>query len=411
MPTPRFKQFFLAGTFLAAASAPAFALDSNDLINKLQASYEDYANMTFSYGDVEETGDDGLILKDVVLSPSDDMSDLAEDFEQQAPITLTLEGISENPDGSYLIASARTGAATFMADDITIGFESFSEDNLHVPAVPEISAANGWIYGEKSLFEGITISYKDQPVVTLDQGVSTQSIDATSGDAIFSTDLIGLKTDFTDVEDMAPDVRETLDALDLLKTEGQATMAGSWNAETGDFTLASYDLTLDNVGSLQFSADLTGLSLETLEKLQQLQDMPKPTAMDGNEGDEQASPYTTELMEIGQTIGINGLKIRFVDDSLTVKVLQRVGDTKGFTAEEAADQIEVGLRDSLQSLNMPSLSDMVTTAVGEYFADPQSFTISIEPQMQMPILAVIMAGAAAPQAVPQLLNLQISAND
>ena len=45
-----------------------------------------------------------------------------------------------------------------------------------------------------------------------------------------------------------------------------------------------------------------------------------------------------------------------------------------------------------------------------YLADPQNFTVSIKPQMQMPVLAVFMAGAAAPKAIPQLLNLEIKAN-
>ena len=128
------KTFFLAGTFFIAASAPAFALDSADFISKVKNAYETYSGITFTHGDVEKSGKNGLVIKGVVFAPAEDMSPELDDFQQKEPLTINLSGIKENDDGSYVVGKLSLEKAAFAAEDMVWTIGTFKESNLHVPA-------------------------------------------------------------------------------------------------------------------------------------------------------------------------------------------------------------------------------------------------------------------------------------
>ena len=57
-----------------------------------------------------------------------------------------------------------------------------------------------------------------------------------------------------------------------------------------------------------------------------------------------------------------------------------------------------------------ALAEQLGNTVSTYLADPQSLLISAQPTNPVPIAQLIGAAMAAPQQIPQLLNLTISAN-
>ena len=248
--------------------------------------------------------------------------------------------------------------------------------------------------------------------MTMPSAEGTQTFDAETQTAGFTASTGDITLDLTNVDDLDDDFRNGLETLELLKSTSTFDLAGTWNIVTGDFDMSSYDFSVKDAGTLKISLGVTGFTLETLETLRDMQDMPEDMASeDDTTGDDGMDPYQAQMMELGQQIGVSGLSIRFEDASITNRLLKMLADEEGVTAEAFAEGIKTDINSGLTALNVPDLADMVTTAVDTYLKDPQNFTVSIAPQMQMPILAVIMAGAAAPQSVPQLLNLEVKAND
>ena len=401
------KQILLAGTFLIAASAPAFALDSDDFIAKVKAAYDD-AGITFTHGDIQTKGDSALVIKDVVFSPSAEISDELEGFEQKQPVEVSFSDIQENEDGSYVVGELLLKDATFMAEDLAWTIGSYEEHNLHIPATPDMSNPSGWLYGENSQVEDVTLDYKGETILSMPSAEGMQTFDAETQTAGFTAKTGDISLDLTNVDDLDPDFRNYLETLDLLKSTSTFDLAGTWNIVSGDLDVSSYNLSVEDVGTLKVSFGITGF---TLDMLNTLDEMPDDVDEDATASEDGMDPYQEQMMELGQQIGVSGLSIRFEDDSITRRLMQLMEDDLDVTTEEVVTDINNDINTSLSALNMPDLANMVTSAVETYFNDPQSFEVSIAPQMQMPVLAIFMAGAAAPQSVPQLLNLEIKAND
>ncbi len=416
MRTASFRPLLLAGSVLTATAAPALALDSDDLIAKLQAAMEVQSAMSFTYDSVEQGSGGDVTLTGVVFSAEPVGPDAEVELKQVEPITLLLEDVRESDDGSYIIGKSTVSDISFVADELEISIGRMTENNVYVPATAGFEMLAGWGYGETGEIENITATANGTTFLTVDHTSMAQDFNEARTRAGYLVNMTGLTLDLGGIDDMESDDRAMLEQLQLLRTSSNVTIDGSWDLETGSFAVSSYSIETENVGTLDFSMELTGLTLETMETLQNLSELAQNEAMEPEDGDTdetspEESPYQKYVLELGQKIGVSGLSIRFTDDSITTRALQYAAEQEGITAEEMADKIEVDLGNSLTALNVPGLSEMVTGAVGAYFADPGTFTISIKPQMQMPVLAVIMAGAAAPQSIPQLLNLQVTANE
>nr|WP_272212042.1 hypothetical protein [Marinicella sp. W31]MDC2877937.1 hypothetical protein [Marinicella sp. W31] len=410
------RNLLLAGSFLAATSAPAFALDAEDMLAKLNAASRAQGSVTFTYDDVKEGADGNLTVSGVVYSPEADNPEALGGLEQAGPMTLDFEGVTENGDGSYSIDKISAADMVFTGEDVEVNIGSLIQGDIEVPATPDTSTLAGWSYAGNTEASDITVTTEGHQVLTIASATGTQTFNDDTSKASFLGTVSGITLDLSGFDDMEDDFREALTALDLMETHSSGTFSGVWDAQSGDFQISTYEIAVEDVGTLSINFAMTGLTLETIETLQKLS-AEMPDSGDISESDDAnatanaESPYQKYLLELGQKIGLSEFRVNFADASITTRALQYAAEKEGLIAEEMADKIEVDLGSNLTAMNVPGLADMVTTAVGTYFADPQTFTISIKPQMQMPILAVIMAGAAAPQSIPQLLNLQVTANE
>ncbi|AMM85225.1 hypothetical protein AZF01_13345 [Martelella sp. AD-3] len=408
-----FRHLLLAGSVLAAMSVPAFALDGEDMLAKLNAASKAQGGVTFTYDDVEEGPDGGLTVSGVVYSADPERAQEFSEMEQVAPMTLNFEGVKEDGSGGYTIDKVSAFDMAFAGDDFEIAIGSLIQGDIKVPATPDLEAFAGWSYAGSTEASDITFTSEGHQIVTIASATGNQTFSADDSKASFLANVAGIAIDLSGLDDMDEDARATLTALDLMTMNADVTIIGDWDTTSGDLDFSTYEIAVEDVGALNIRFAMTGLTLETIETLQRLaaEAPADPQDMQAAEDGEAESPYQQYLLELGQKIGLSELAISFVDDSITTRALQYAAEKEDLTAEEMADKIEVDLGKSLAEMNVPDLADMVTTAVGAYFADPQNFSVSIKPQMQMPILAVVMAGAAAPQSIPKLLNLQVTANE
>eukprot|EP01013_Petalomonas_cantuscygni_P011190 TRINITY_DN24538_c0_g1_i1.p2 TRINITY_DN24538_c0_g1~~TRINITY_DN24538_c0_g1_i1.p2 ORF type:complete len:414 (+),score=125.05 TRINITY_DN24538_c0_g1_i1:225-1466(+) len=412
MPASRLTQLLLAGSFLAASGAPAFALDTDDLMTKLQAVTEKQSNVTFTYDSVEEGSDGSVTISGMEFAPVAGAGVDGDEFKQKAPITLNLEDVQENADGSYMIGKSMASDMSFTVEDAEIAIALYTETNIHVPASADLSVLSGWGYGESTEVKDISVTFDGDKLLTIDDASSKQSFNEARTRADYLGNVTGIALDLSQLDDLKPDARATLEELGLLQTTSTFTVSGNWDLESGDFDVATYSLATENVGTLDFGMQLTGVTLETLETLQKISEIAQSEQDAPEEGApaDQENPYQAELMQLGQTIGVSGLSIRFTDDSITNRLIQTIAKEKNISTDALIAEWKGQMTAGLAGLEMPDLAASVSSAVDAYLANPQNFSVSIKPQMQMPVLAVVMAGAAAPKAIPQLLNLEIKAN-
>ena len=65
----------------------------------------------------------------------------------------------------------------------------------------------------------------------------------------------------------------------------------------------------------------------------------------------------------------------------------------------------------LAQLNVPELQNAVATAVSAYLDDPKSFTVSAKPSAPVAFPMIMGAAMGAPNTIPQMLGVKVTAND
>jgi hypothetical protein len=109
---------------------------------------------------------------------------------------------------------------------------------------------------------------------------------------------------------------------------------------------------------------------------------------------------------------VNGA-VRYDDNSLFMKVLDFIGAEQGVDGETFKAGLQFMVPMALAEVENTAFKTMVTSAVNTFIADPQNFTISVEPEE--PIAFSEFEGMEAeveadPFVLVDLLNVQITAN-
>ena len=82
----------------------------------------------------------------------------------------------------------------------------------------------------------------------------------------------------------------------------------------------------------------------------------------------------------------------------------------GQSPEALAGAAPMFVQMGMQGLNMPGFSEMVSKAVGAFLSNPGNLSVKIAPPAPVAISEIVGAGMAAPQTIPELLNVQVTAN-
>ena len=176
--------------------------------------------------------------------------------------------------------------------------------------------------------------------------------------------------------------------LGMLGTDplkGSAKVDLAWD-EASERLTASNDISMEGIGRLALEAALSGIPRSVIE-----------------------DPSSAQALLA--TAALDTVEARFEDDGLTPSVLDMMSQQSGIPREEfaasLADQIAFQIT---MMVGDEAFASRIGEALRTYLADPQSMSVTLNPEV--PIAFAQLAGAAmtAPQALPGLLNLSISAN-
>lgn len=395
--TSRFRSLS-AGVALAFLAGPAFALDGADLMTKLNAAYAT-SGVTIGYSDVRVDGST-VTLEGAELKTTG--------AESPAKIgTIAMKGVEEDGTGGYRIETVSFDDIDLTAEGTTFRASDLALSGVTIPSDAEAAAGtlDSVLMYESASAGPISVAKGGKELFSMSGAKA--DIARMDNDAGLTFDAVArdLKADLTEVED--PQTRAALDTMGIRSLNGEITMSGSWELASGKFSFDEYAIDFVDLGRLDLSLEFSGY---TLEFLKGMQDALK--AVENNDDKDQANAALgMSMMGLIQQLTFNSASISFNDASLTRKLLDYAGSQQGVSGDQMAQSLKGLVPIMIAQLNLPELQNQISEAVTTYLDDPKSLTISARPAKPVPFPMIMGAAMGAPNTIPQVLGVTVSAND
>ncbi|MFC3071804.1 hypothetical protein [Shinella pollutisoli] len=392
--TPHLRSL-LAGAALAFAASPALALDGADLMAKLNATYA-AGGISIGYSNLSVDG------STVTL----DGAELKAGSQTPAKIgTVTMEGVEEDGSGGYTIETVSFEDINVTDKGATVSARDLSLTGVTVPANATGGTLDSLLMYETASTGPISVSKDGKELFSM-SGMEA-NVTRTDGDAglEFDATFSDLKADMTQVED--PKARDTLQKLGISSLEGTVSMAGSWELADGRISVDEYAFDFKDIGRLNLALEISGYTLDFVKGMQEA-----IKAAESNPNKEEANAAMgMSMMGLVQQLTFNSASISFEDASITKRLLDFAGAEQGVTGEQMAQSLKGLVPIMIAQLNMPELQNQIAAAVNTYLDDPKNLTISAEPENPVPFPMIMGAAMGAPNTIPQVLGVKVTAND
>jgi len=395
MRTSHFRTL-LAGAALATLASPAFALDGADLLAKLNATYAT-SGVTVSSSNVAVDG------STVTLEGTEMKATGAE-----APIklgTVTMDGVEEDGKGGYTIETIAFQDINTTEGDTSVSAKDIALNGVAIPGTVVSGTLDSLVMYESATAGPVSVTAKGKEVFSMSgMEANITRMDADAG-LEFNATVSDLKADLTAVED--PKTKDALAKLNMQTLEGKVSMSGSWELASGKMAVDEYAFDFKDVGRLNIGLEISGYTLDFVKGIQEAM-----KAAEANPNKEEANAAMgMSMMGLVQQLTFNSATISFEDASITKKLLDYAGGEQGVTGDQMAQSLKGLVPIMIAQLNMPDLQNQISAAVNTYLDDPKSLTISAEPKEPVPFPMIMGAAMGAPQTIPQVLGVTVTAND
>ncbi len=394
MRTSHFRTL-LAGAALAAMASPAFALDGADLLAKLNAAYAT-SGVTVSSPNIAVDGST-VTLEGAELKATG----------TEAPLklgTVTMDGVEEDGDGGYTIETISFEDINVTETDTTVSAKDISVSGVSIPGKVADGTLDSLMMYESATTGPVSVTAKGKEVFSMSGVEANLSRMDDDAGLEFDATLSDLKADLSTVED--PKTKDALDTLGIHSLEGEVTMSGSWELASGKLAVDEYAFDFKDIGRLNLSLAFSGYTLDFLKNMQEA----LKTAEANPNKDEANAAMGMAMMGLVQQLTFNNASITFEDASITRKLLDYAGKEQGVTGDQLAQSLKGMVPLMIAQLNMPDLQNQISAAVNTYLDDPKSLTISAEPKEPVPFPMIMGAAMGAPQTIPQVLGVSVTAN-
>ena len=392
MRTSHFRAL-LAGAALATLASPAFALDGADLLAKLNATY---ATSGVSISSSNVTADGSTVTLEGAQMKA---------TGSEAPIklgTITMEGVEE--DGGYTVETVSFEDINVTEAETTVTAKDLSISGVSIPGKVVPGTLESLLMYESASAGPVSVAAKGKEVFSMSgMEANVTRMDDDAG-LEFDATMSDLKADLTSVED--PKTKEALDKIGLHALEGKVSMSGSWELASGKLAVDEYAFDFKDVGRLNLSLAFSGYTLDFLKNMQEA----LKTAEANPNKEEANAAMGMAMMGLVQQLTFDNASISFEDASITKKLLDYAGSEQGVTGDQMAQSLKGLVPIMIAQLNMPDLQNQISAAVNTYLDDPKSLTISAEPKEPVPFPMIMGAAMGAPQTIPQVLGVTVTAN-
>lgn len=397
MITNRYTTLLLAGAALTIVSTPAFALDGKDMMDKLSAYYaQSGSSISYASADTEGTT---VTVKDVKVDAGEG------DKMISLPIgDVTFSDVEETSNGGYQAGTVTISDVDFTKDKVHVTASGLVMKDVSIPATPSYGSLDGMLLYKNASTGPVNVEINGKKVASIASSEADLNVSDDKSSLSFDTKVSGLNIDLSDVKD--PKVKDAVDTMGLQTLSGKVAMGGSWDMKTGKAELSEYSMDFDNVGKLNITFSISGYTPSFIQAMQEA-----TKAMQANPDKQAASSaYSMALMGLAQQLSFNGASIRFDDASITKRILDYVGKQQGVTGDQLAQSLKGMLPIMMARLNMPDFQKQVSDAVNAFLDDPKNIEIKAAPANAVPVPMIMGAAMGAPQTIPQVLGVTVSAN-
>lgn len=369
----RTSALILSASLAAMSVSPALAIEPEAAAEALGAAMaagtrgtSSYESATMSGGDVEITG--------LTLTSSDSGDTIR--FERAV-----IESPSEDGDGVFQSPRINVENGTITGT----GEGSVASGVMTDVTVLDVSGADPENFGRSILF-----STAEADTIVLDPAehdgelrIARVAMEAANWIDNEPQDVSGTVEDMTISEAAFADAVFKPSALGYGDLVFDISFDVSRDPETQLMTIDDFTMSMQDAGSLTVTGEVANV--------------PDPAAF---RKAERAAVAQTEIQNLTLTIQ---------DQSLTGKILDFQAGKQGITREQYAQQIAGALPFLLAALNNQQFQNQVASAVGTFLQNPQTLTVTIDPEEPVSTAEIVQTAKTAPQTIPDKLNVTIQA--
>ncbi len=377
----------------AAEEPPAVAA----LLDAMQRIEAGYSRAT--YASIDDDGNGGAVLNDVSWTLTRPKTKMLIKVGR-----MVISGVSQRASGAYSFETVMSENAVLTtqlpeAGPLSFSMPSITVKNLHILPEPAADSPDFRAFTGPMIYESSTV-----PLTTI--SVAGQTFDAKNFVARWEGDTdtgfgkwdVSLQNVIIPVDAIPnpafqKDMKEELGFEQFeLGFDGSVSMSGK-----------------NNKIDFAYGLRLRGKQIGDFEFAIAAQDVPAKLATVMKELQSGAKPNMGKIMPLIIGVKIAKLKLRFVDNNFTKKMLEFAAKKQGTTAEALTSNGAALIQIGLMQFNLPEFSKSVVAAYNAFVADPQN--ISIEASPESPVaLATLMGMIAAPAAAIQTLGVKVEAN-
>ncbi|MDH4440786.1 MAG: hypothetical protein QE284_10420 [Rhizobium sp.] len=391
-------RILLAGAALCGLTAQAYALDGADLLKKINTSYA-AGGAAITADSIEVSGED-VVLKGVKFGLQAEPG--------KTPLTLdelTLQGVTEEDGGAYYIERIDFPEVNMTEEKSTFSVSDLYLAGVYVPGDDKAEGIDSLMFYEEAHSGPVKVTVDGKPVFSMGEATGTMSLSDDEKTISFEGSATGVNADLTTVED--PKGKETIEALGLQTLNGNLNMSGSWEVETGTIDVEDYSIDFANVGKLSMSFGVSGYTLDLVKQMQE-----QARTMQAQPQNEQAQQATgLAMLGLVQQLSLINAKIRFDDAGITKRGLDYAGKTQGADGAQMGQMIKGMVPLLLAQAKLGALQNEVSAAVNAYIDDPKALTIIAAPANPVAFPMIVGAAMGAPETIPALIGVKVTAND
>ncbi len=379
-------------SFLAAlmlSTTPAFAGPADDFVGELQALAEKNG-VSVAVENSQDSGD-GFVLENMTVTGKQATGIIAE---------TTVTGYARTPTGGSADRVTSKGVAVSIAsNDMTITVDEIDTTDLNFPENGLSTPSMFSLYSSQTFANmvvkaaGLTIVEVANSQVKTDKGAD--------GVYTSSTAVSGIVIDLANL----PTAPQSGAVAELGYERLNASIEGTATYDPAEGTIESTNtqMVVENAATVGVSYRITGYTEQFAEQM---------AAWSKTYGEESRSPEAMmALMPMLSNVKVASMMLKLTDDSLTGKLLDMQAKQMGTTGEQLAQSAPMFLGMGLSQLQMPELTQMVTQAIGGFLQNPGTLTIAIEPAEPVSVAAIAALSQSDPKALPELLNLSVTASN
>ncbi|WP_284776647.1 hypothetical protein [Agrobacterium sp. lyk4-40-TYG-31] len=390
------RHFLFASAAVVAFASPAFALDGADVLKKINAAYAAQGG---------EIAAKSVAVNGSTVTLSGVTFGAYGNKEQTFPVgDVTLEGVEED-NGGYNIDKMSFQNIDYAHETVAVNVSDLYMSGIVVPADTAAGNVDSLLFYDEAHSGPATVKIDGKEVASFEESTATMTRSEDKGTISFDVNASGFKADLATVPD--PKSKEALEKLNMQTLAGELSISGSWEVASGTFNIEEYSIDLKDVGRLNMAFSFSGY---TLKFIKSMQDAIKAQAANPNK--EQADQAAgLAMLGLMQQLTFNSAEISFDDAGVTKRGIDYAASEQGTTADQLSQMIKGMVPMMMAQLNVPELQNAVSEAVNTYVDDPKNFTISAAPAKPVPFPMIMGAAMGAPNTIPQVLGVTVTAND